>query len=249
MKILFLGTAGYHPNEQRQTTSIFLPELGLALDAGTGFFRIREFLETNTLDILLSHAHLDHTIGLTFLYGITHQKEVAQIRTYAPAQKLDAIQQHLFHPDLFPLPPNFECVPLADSGVNQLCHAQVSSVSIPHPGGAVAYRIESDLEPKTLAYVTDTTATSSAAYVDLIRNVDVLIHECNFRDGQEDLAELTGHSSLTPVLQLARAANVGQLVLTHINCYETSVDPLGHETIDQMFPNTIVATDGLEILV
>ena len=42
MKILLLGTAGYHPSETRHTACVMLPEAGIVLDAGTGFFRVRE---------------------------------------------------------------------------------------------------------------------------------------------------------------------------------------------------------------
>ena len=42
MKLLLLGTSGYHPSEQRQTACLMLPEVGIVLDAGTGFFRVRQ---------------------------------------------------------------------------------------------------------------------------------------------------------------------------------------------------------------
>ena len=57
---LFLGTAGYHPSETRHTSCLMLPEVGVVLDAGSGMFRVRDLLTTKTLDIFLSHAHLDH---------------------------------------------------------------------------------------------------------------------------------------------------------------------------------------------
>ena len=36
-------------------------------------------------------------------------------------------------------------------------------------------------------------------------------------DGYEDLAKLTGHSCLTPVAELAKTADVGRLILVHVN--------------------------------
>ena len=67
MRIVFLGTGGYHPNKRRHTASILLPDIGVALDAGTGFFRVQETIKSANLDIFLTHAHLDHICGLTFL--------------------------------------------------------------------------------------------------------------------------------------------------------------------------------------
>lgn len=65
MKLVLLGTTGYHPNRRRHTACMFLPEVGVVLDAGTGMFRVRDHLATSHLDIFLTHAHLDHVVGLT----------------------------------------------------------------------------------------------------------------------------------------------------------------------------------------
>ena len=56
-----------------------LPELGVILDAGTGIFRARDLIQTKHLDIFLSHVHLDHVIGLTFLFDILHEKNVERV--------------------------------------------------------------------------------------------------------------------------------------------------------------------------
>ena len=47
-----------------------LPEVGVVLDAGTGFYRVREHLRTSELDVFLTHAHLDHVVGLTYLFDV-----------------------------------------------------------------------------------------------------------------------------------------------------------------------------------
>ena len=57
MKLIFLGTGGYHPNERRQTACLLMPEIGVVLDAGTGFFRVQPRLQTRELDVFLTHAH------------------------------------------------------------------------------------------------------------------------------------------------------------------------------------------------
>ena len=62
MQLHLLGTTGYHPNDQRHTACMMLPEIGVVLDAGTAMFRVRDRLCTKTLDIFLTHAHLDHIV-------------------------------------------------------------------------------------------------------------------------------------------------------------------------------------------
>ena len=53
MKLLILGSTGYHPNELRHTACFMLPEVGVVLDAGTGMFRVRDHLVTPELRYLL----------------------------------------------------------------------------------------------------------------------------------------------------------------------------------------------------
>src|SRR4051812_28869940 len=102
MRIHLLGTAGYHPTDTRHTASFFIPEVGIALDAGTGFYRLRPLLATETLDIFLSHAHLDHVVGLTFLLDIMHGRQVKEVRVHGEAEKLDSIRDHLLADLQFP---------------------------------------------------------------------------------------------------------------------------------------------------
>lgn len=68
-----------------------------------------------------------------------------------------------------------------------------------------------------MAYVTDATAAKDAAYLEKIRGVDLLVHECFYPDDRADLAEKYGHSCIIPTAELARNAGVGRLVLCHIN--------------------------------
>src|SRR5262249_39649886 len=114
MKLLLLGTSGYHPNERRHTACLMLPAEGIVLDAGTGFFRVREHLATNTLDILLTHAHLDHVVGLTFLLSTSWQKSLERIIVHGAAEKLTAVREHLLSEPLFPAPLPCQWQPLGN---------------------------------------------------------------------------------------------------------------------------------------
>src|SRR6187551_3481532 len=104
MKLLLLGTAGYHPSESRHTACLMLPEAGIVLDAGTGFFRVRQHLQTPTLDILLTHSHLDHVAGLTFLLSTLYQQQVEPVTIPGAGEKLAAVRDHLLNEHLFPAP-------------------------------------------------------------------------------------------------------------------------------------------------
>jgi ribonuclease Z len=240
MKLLLLGTTGYHPNEARHTACLMLPEMGVVLDAGTAMFRVREHLQTDSLDIFLTHAHLDHVIGLTYLFDVLHQKQIKRATVHGEAAKLAAIQRHLFATELFPVMPPIDWRPL--DGPAELRGGRLSYFPLAHPGGAVGYRI--DWPDRSLAYVTDTTAKPDSDYLGHIAGVDLLVHECYFTDEWGEWAEKTGHSRLTPVVQLAAKAEVGRLVLVHMNPLETGREPLPLAAARAIFPKTEIGSDG-----
>jgi ribonuclease BN (tRNA processing enzyme) len=95
--------------------------------------------------------------------------------------------------------------------------------------------------------VTDTTAAADSDYIDRVRGADLLLHECYFADGNEELAEVTGHSCTTPVAQVAKAAGVGRLILVHVAPHSDELDPVGLPTAQAVFPNTQVAVDEMVV--
>ena len=103
MRLTFLGTGGYHPNERRHTACLFLPEHGLVFDAGTAFFRVQERLETDTLDVFLTHPHLDHVCGLTFFLVPVLRGDVSRVRVFGTQETLAAVRQHIFAEPIFPV--------------------------------------------------------------------------------------------------------------------------------------------------
>lgn len=244
MKLVLLGTSGYHPNDRGHTPCMVLPECGIVLDAGTGIYRLGSYLQTSELDIFLTHAHLDHTVGLTYLHNVVRVHPLERITVHGQKEKLAAIDEHLFAEALFPKKPAMEFRPLEQrlplAGDGCLTHFPLE-----HPGGGLGYRL--DWPGHSMAYVTDTTASPQAGYLEKIGGVDLLVHECYFSDQKPDWAERTGHSCTTPVAQLARQAGVGRLVLVHLNPLATEQDPLGLDVARAIFPNTRLGEDLMEL--
>ena len=244
MQLHLLGTGGYHPSERRQTACLMLPETGIVLDAGTGFFRVRERLVTPTLDIFITHAHLDHVVGLTYLLSTTWQRPLERVTVHGAPDKLAAIRRHLLAEELFPAPLKCDWQPLHDAGIS-IGGINVSHFPLAHPGGSVGYRL--DWPDKSLAYVTDTTASPTADYVEKIRGVDLLIHECNFRDDQAEWAMETGHSFATAVGAVAAQAGVRRLVLVHFDALDDGDDPIDRSRVQQQHARAELGYDGMEI--
>jgi ribonuclease BN (tRNA processing enzyme) len=250
MRLIFLGTGGYHPSERRHTAGILFPHLGLLLDAGTGTFRVPSRLRTPDLTIALTHAHLDHVCGLTYLLVELQLQKIRRLRIIAMPAVIETIHQHLFAERLFPVMPTVEWqtleegVPVAIDSGTELRHCLLRS----HPGGSCGYRIDwraAGGHARSVAAVTDTTVDGT--YTEFIRGADLLIHECYFRDEDAHWARKTGHSHTSQVARLAQEAGVGRLLLTHLDPQRGDDDPVDLSVARAIFPRTELAEDLLEV--
>lgn len=249
MRLHCLGTAGYHPSDARHTSCYFLPESGIVLDAGSGAFRLDGLIQTPTLDVLLSHAHLDHTFGLTFLLDVLHKRPVERLRIWGAADKLEAVQQHLFNELMFPARLDAQWIQLdTEQSPAQIGPAKLTWRAQEHPGGSLAYRIDWPGAERSLIYATDTTGDTSAAAVEWMSGADLLMHECFFQDAHRGWAEKTGHSWTSRVAEVAAAIRPAQLLLTHLHPEQDAADPADHAAIQGRFDGDLVwAEDKLVV--
>jgi ribonuclease BN (tRNA processing enzyme) len=251
MRIELLGTGGYFANSRRHTACVLLPECGIVFDGGSGLFRIAGRCQTRQLHVFLSHAHLDHVMGLPYLLLPALDNQFEEIAVHAESSVLKAVERHLFAEPIFPVPMPFRCEPLSATGTIPLTPAtRVSWQPLPsHPGGSMAYRVDqspqADGEIRRVAYVTDTCTDGS--YTEFIRGCDLLIHECYFADDRKHLAQRTGHSCASDVARLAAEAEVQQLVVVHVDPTSEREDPIDLPAMQRIFPNTLLGTDELVI--
>ena len=248
MKLHCLGTVGFHPTEARHTSCYFLPASGILLDAGTGSFRLAPLIETATLDILLSHAHLDHVFGLTTLLDVLYQRPVERLRIWGEAAKLRAVREHLFSELIFPVPPDAEWMEIDRRAEFSIGNAHVSWQPQSHPGGSVAYRIDWADVDKRLVYATDTRGETEAERVAWFGSPDLLIHECYFRDSAADWAEKTGHTFTSRLAEIARSCQPTKLLVTHINPLEEADDPVDLELLRSTSDAEVVLAEDRLVL-
>jgi ribonuclease Z len=105
-------------------------------------------------------------------------------------------------------------------------------VGAPRPGRKVVY--SGDTRPCK--------ATIEAAI-----GADVLIHEATFSLEEAERAKETDHSTAHEAAEVARMAKARRLVLTHLSArYSRDAGPLLDEA-RAVFPETVIAKDGMEI--
>jgi len=95
--------------------------------------------------------------------------------------------------------------------------------------------------PKSYAYCSDTAYKPSLA--EQIRDVDWLYHEATFLDTEESLAVKTKHATAKQAAKIAKAANVGTLLLGHYSTRYKNIE-LFKEEASTIFDTVELADDG-----
>lgn len=243
MKLEFLGTAGYHPSATRHTSVVFVPDASpedaFVFDAGSGLFRLIWRTLPKRVNIFLSHAHLDHVCGLTYLYNICLGRNF-ELQLYGTKATLATVTESLFDSPLFPLRFNYATQEIVPGESFMVGSAKFSTFHLTHPGGSLAYRV--DWPDKSFAYVTDT--AGDGRYASFIRDVDLLVHERNFSDEYEKIAVASGHCTSGDIVRVVKASGAKRVALTHFNPL-TLTDPLDEDDLPLQLPGVVAAHDEM----
>jgi ribonuclease BN (tRNA processing enzyme) len=225
-----------------------------------------DYLERDEFDVYLTHPHPDHTWGLVYV-EYTFWKWMAmeararngyvehtpiwrrlnetppRVRVHAHPDHLEDVQQFVqrFRDEkmlhFVPLP---EVEPLPGG-------ATLRRFPVSHREGELCFGFRLDRSGGSLAYVTDTYGEPGVPYQEDIRGVDVLLHECYMEDHESENARAIGHSHITPVARLAAEAEVGRLVLIHLNALRPVTGEPEVERVQAIFPEVEVAYDGMVV--
>lgn len=248
MKFTTLGTNGWFDNENGATMCSLIQtgKINIILDAGFGIRKIKGIMDFSLPTvILLTHLHLDHTVGL---HTLDFYHFDLPVKFVVPAGMKDAFLTLCASPytnDIHrSLPNGFE---LYDT--NELDRAglpfKVSALPLCHPVPDFGYRLE--IEGKTIAYLCDTGYCANA--VELARNADLVLSECGELPGR--VKENWPHMEPNVCAKLALEANVKQMVLTHFGAGVYSTMDIRKNSVESarsVFPNLIAAVDNMEIV-
>ncbi|WP_082529295.1 MBL fold metallo-hydrolase [Aurantimonas sp. Leaf443] len=230
------------------------------LDAGTGIIPCGRRLKgegVETFDVLLTHCHFDHVMGLPFmplLYadGVSARIHAGHFLDNTTCRNM--VERFMCAP-YFPITPKqfaagVDYVDFRPPDRLRLAEGlEVATLRLNHPNGAVGYRL--DCGGRAIAYVTDTEhepGRPSEAILAFVEGCDVMIYDSMYTDAEFPAYRGYGHSTWEEGVRLCRAARVGALVIHH---HDISRDDVWLEDLSQrardVFPEAHVGRTGLVI--
>jgi phosphoribosyl 1,2-cyclic phosphodiesterase len=226
-------------------------------DAGTGLKPLGDALKDRYIDVLLSHTHIDHILGIPFFAPCYDASR--HVRFWAghlrPDYALAEVVGKIMQPPIFPLTTwdfaarvefnDFEAGGELGGDWEQ-GGIRIDTYVLAHPDRATGYRIS--YGGKSVCYVTDyehTQGQLEKGLVDFVRGADVLIYDSTYTDEEFERYKGWGHSTWQQGVRLADGAGVKTLAVFHHDpdATDTVLDKRA-EALNKMRPGSVIATEG-----
>ncbi len=236
-RVTALGVAGA-PAPQRLTTSFRLGKRTV-LDTGAAAHGLTVPERAQLDTILLSHAHLDHTLGIPFLLA------EAEFTIYGAAEALDAVRENLLDGRTWP---NLEAravwnvVAPGDSFAVHEFDIEVGPAD--HTVPCLSYAIGHG--DHKLVVIGDTRYSDKVVAWAAAQKPDACVVEVSYPDAMRDISQLYGHQSPSHLRGWREALGAEcHLYVTHIKPkHEVAVRA---ECVAQGDPHLVLLQDGDEL--
>ncbi|KIT17153.1 MBL fold metallo-hydrolase [Jannaschia aquimarina] len=230
------------------------PGGAILLDAGSGLVALGADLAARGIreaDLLLSHLHYDHVMGLPFFPMLSDPK--ARLRIHlggatdeeARAALTDCFRQPFFPVTLDAFPAQITVGGLAH-GTHAIAGARVEARALNHTGGATGYRVEAD--SASFAYITDFEhdgGAGDAAVLALARHADLALMDATYTPEEYASRRGWGHAHWRAAGSLAAQAGARNWGLFHHAHDRTDAALDRIETaVQSEFPSAFAARAG-----
>ena len=230
------------------------------VDAGTGLSLVSRDLATrpsvSPMTMLFTHFHMDHVVGLP-CFDPLYSKESRIVfmgdprRTNSWKESLRIFTSKPYWP--VGLGESEAAMEMRDLPIDRsdmdLYGVRVSWFAVPHPQQSIAYRME--MPGNTVVIATDmeyTTENVHSAFIDFCAGADYLICDSQYTPEEYRAYRGWGHSTWQTATHIARAADVGRLILTHHAPDRTddAVDEIV-KAASEHFPRTSGAVENMTL--
>lgn len=254
MKITFLGTNGWYSSPTGDTPSIVIDSKDqyVVLDAGNGIYKLDGYIkEDKPISLFISHFHIDHVSGLHILSKFDFKQGIDVYVGKDRSKDFETLVNPPFTVGYKPNPKNINKLKteirlreLSETGEK----IPFKAAAIKQFHGYVDHGYKFELEGKIIAYTGDCGFTEMSKK--LAQGADLLICECSNK--KTETPDVWGHFDPYQAGQLAKEANVKQLILTHFgaNVYTNLKDRKWAENeAKKTFANTTAAEDGMQFTI
>ena len=227
------------------------------VDAGTGLIELGLAMKhdgsTDDIEILLSHLHLDHVMGLPFfkpalMTGRTVRLSCGNLDGETAEKPLE----RLFSPPIFPV--TLAQLPAkvvyngfkAGETLTFPSGISVRTCPLQHPSGATAYRF--DHGGRSVCYVSDIEHGEPwppAELLDFVNRADLVIYDAMFCETEYSKCRGWGHSTIPAGVELCRRAGVKQLAAYHVSPFHNDASLAAMEAdLVKAMPGSFIARQG-----
>lgn len=243
--ITIAGSAGWIPSNNRNTCCAYLQKNKhmLVIDAGTGLSFLvdqqHEFEHVETIDIVLTHFHLDHISGLAYLAALNNPQRIV---VHAPGQALyntasqniiGALNAQPYHP-----------ISLEQLNIDikelQLGENEISGVAVETRAQLLHSAPTMGLRFNDFTWITDTGFDKETAA--FARQTPHLFHEAWFQAQHPQSA--TSHTSAKDAALVAQQSQADKLTLIHLPTWNNTIDAIEKEA-QNSFADAEAAYDGM----
>lgn len=202
--------------------------------------------------VIISHLHGDHFFGLPGLLSTMHLcGRTESVTIVAPKGAREVIEttfeltgNHIEYPIDWHEMDFTEGMQRVFEGKRCVVDAFPLVHSVPTYGFRITEVPRGTGAPRVYSYCCDTAYTE--AIIPYIKGSNLLCLECTFADELSELAETRCHLTAGQAGRLARQAEVGQLLLTHISARYREPELLLQQAMAE-YQNTIVAEDSMRV--
>lgn len=195
----------------------------LFIDCGSGLRRLgRKLIEDGDdrpIEILLTHFHADHLLGLGFFEPLLFETAPVTLWSSRSVDETRRGLDSLFSPPTWPITITDRTGLLVGQlfpSVSRLDAFDVRHFKLNHPGGATGYRIE--VEGRAIVIVTDHETGDDVFDDDIVAaamDADLLVFDAPYDDAEYERRRGWGHSPRSQALRIADACRARHLLITH----------------------------------
>ena len=260
IKVTFLGVggsynaSGIHRIRYGTRTSCVSVRIGdlppVIIDMGTGVLKNDGI---NEADILLSHYHYDHIMGLPFFKPFYKDGSFSiYAHSYKGKSVYDIINDFMKAPFL-PVTTGVFHAQVQYFDISDCFTTRsgfdVETIPLYHPGGCTGYKLCHN--GKSIVYLCDN-ETVDDKIIDFCRDVDLIIFDAQFTEDEylSNIYKGWGHSYHEAGIELALASGASKIALTHHLPSRTDDDleSIGHR-LNEKFDGALIAPEDMTVII